>query len=153
MPQAPTFHRTKFVSIYMDCENVSYAKLALRLIALAHISGELKTAKAYAKWRNQSLKSELNLHRLDFDCIDVPSTEKNSVDNKLISDCCREFESKFPPHILIIVAGDKDYASLIKRLRTKGVRVIIVANRYNASRKLLSLIEPEDVYYVDTLAA
>ncbi|NEP41387.1 MAG: NYN domain-containing protein [Okeania sp. SIO2G4] len=79
--------------------------------------------------------------------MDVPTTEKQSVDQKLIADCERELNSIPSTDILILITGDGDYKNLVRQWQAKGKKVIIFANSNNASQKLLSVAD--EYYFVD----
>lgn len=149
MKKVVEFDRTNSVSIFWDFENVRQANQAKFLLTLAKSFGRLKNTKAYAQWRKEHQASEMTLHDLDFDCIDIPRGGKNSVDAKLISSCYREFVDT---STIILVSGDGDYRLLVSNLLDEGIRVIIVAGRGSLSEGLQSLVNSSDVYYVDQLS-
>lgn len=136
------------VGIYWDCQNVPinpYLAQYLLIFANSNLSGCIIYQKAYSFWRKEKLSIEQRLHELGYDCIDVPQTTKNSVDEKFIDDCKRD-QSKFD--IAILVTGDGDYVKLVRQLIKEGKKVIIFAQSANASRNLIELTE---FYSVDKL--
>jgi NYN domain len=139
------------VSLYWDYQNVRLPHQAEAFYTFGKSFGKIQTASAYSQWLGKDHPSQVSIYKRGFRLIHIPVNGKNSVDEQLIDDCCCEVTSKV--NVLILIAGDKDYIPLVKDLQARGVRIVIVANRYSASRKLLNLVKPEDVYYVDTLAA
>ncbi len=103
--------------------------------------------RVYSYWRKENESYEQRLYELGFDCIDIPTTEKQSVDKKLIADCERELSSTFSADILILISGDGDYKNLVRKWKAQGKQVFILANSKNASQKLLCLAD--EYYFVD----
>lgn len=139
------------ISLYWDYENVRSPLQSKDLYALGQSYGRLLTANAYAQWRREHQPSQVILFNQGFRLIHIPVNTKNGVDNQLISDCRCEFASNFSASVLILVAGDKDYVTVVKELQNRGVRVVIVANPHNASRKLLGLVNKSDVHDINQL--
>ncbi|MDJ0554470.1 MAG: NYN domain-containing protein [Microcoleaceae cyanobacterium MO_207.B10] len=139
------------VSLYWDYQNVHVNRfnpfLARYCQTFAHLHGDLIRQRVYAYWRQEKLACEQRLHELNFDCIDVPKTEKQSVDQKLIADCERELYSTLSADILILITGDGDYINIVRQWKAKGKKVIIFANSKNAKQKLVNLAD--EYYFVD----
>lgn len=139
------------VSLYWDYQNVRVNRfnpyLARYCQTFANLQGDLFRQRIYANWRQEKLACEQRLHELNYDCIDVPTTEKQSVDKKLIADCQKELNSTLSADILILITGDGDYINIVRQWKAKGKKVIIFANSKNAKQKLLDLANEH--YFVD----
>ncbi|MBD1804673.1 NYN domain-containing protein [Microcoleus sp. FACHB-SPT15] len=76
------------VSLYWDWQNVRVSShQANGLLNFASVQGDLCIKKVYAYWRRENQRIEEALYNLNFDCLNIPSFTKNSVDHKLIADC------------------------------------------------------------------
>jgi uncharacterized LabA/DUF88 family protein len=143
--------RAHSVSLYWDYENVRFPLQSKDLYALGQSYGRVLTASAYAQWQKEHKPHQVIVFENRFRCIDIPVKIKNGVDYQLISDCRFEFVANSSTSVLILIAGDKDYVTVVKELQVRGVRVVIVANPDNASRKLLRLVNEEDVHDINQL--
>ncbi|MER3494765.1 MAG: hypothetical protein C4323_22525 [Mastigocladus sp. ERB_26_2] len=72
------------------------------------------------------------------------------ADNKLIADCVKLVAFN-PSTTIILVLGDKDFASSICILRSLGKKVIIFAQRGNASQKLIKIVSKNNFHFIDEL--
>jgi len=138
-------------SLYWDYQNVrinSFNPYFARYCqTFANLHGSLLNQRVYSYWRNENESCEQRLYELDFDCIDIPKTEKQSVDKKLIADCEKELSSTVSADILILITGDGDYKNLVRKWKDQGKQVFIFANSNNANQKLLGLAN--QYYFVD----
>lgn len=137
------------VSLYWDCQNVHVNPyLAQYFLIFGSQQGRLICQKAYANWRHENLSYEQRLHELGYDCIDVPTDAKQSVDRKLIANCNSEIAHNLSGDILILISGDGDFAKLVKQWKAKGKKVIVFANsEESASQNLVQLADQH--YFVD----
>ncbi|PMB46096.1 hypothetical protein CEN40_10960 [Fischerella thermalis CCMEE 5205] len=102
-------------------------------------------------WVNlYQVNNKIILEKLDFKCVDVPIQCKNSADNQLIADCVK-WVAFNPSNTIILVLGDKDFAGLICILRSLGKKVIIFAQRGNASQKLIKIVGNNNFHFIDEL--
>lgn len=115
----------------------------------AQSRGDVVTNKVYSHWWRETPTSEYVLDRYGFERIDVQEEGKNSADLKLKSDCRAERFSNLSPDIIIIVSGDKGFASLIRELRLQGKQVIVVGRVGVTSYKLRWLAN--EFYLVEQL--
>ncbi|NEN92055.1 MAG: NYN domain-containing protein [Okeania sp. SIO3H1] len=140
------------ISLYWDYQNVrinnSFNPYFARYVqTFANLHGSLSSQRVYSNWREENQSNEQRLYELGFDCIDIPTTEKQSVDRKLIADCEKELNSTPSTDILILITGDGDYKNIVLQWQDKDKKVIIFANSKNANQKLLSVAE--EYYFVD----
>lgn len=139
------------ISLYWDYQNIRINSfnpyLARYVQTFANLHGSLSSQKVYSNWRTENQSYEQRLYELGFDCIDIPTTEKQSVDRKLITDCEKELNSTLSADILILITGDGDYKNLVRQWQAKGKKVIIFANSKNANQKLLGIAD--EYYFVD----
>lgn len=129
------------VSIYWDFENVKVPYQAECLIDFAQSRGDLITKKVYSHWHQETSASENALDRVGFDRIDVQGEFKNSADLQLMSDCRKELKSSLSSDIIILVSGDKDFASLVSQLQRYQKRVIIFGRQDVTNKKLSRLAD------------
>ncbi|MDJ0516101.1 MAG: NYN domain-containing protein [Trichodesmium sp. MO_231.B1] len=139
------------ISLYWDYQNVRINRFnpyfARYCQNFANLHGSLLNQRVYSYWRKENQSYEQGLYELGFDCIDIPTTEKKSVDQKLIADCERELYSMVSADILILITGDGDYKNLVSKWKAQGKQVFIFANSKNANQKLLCLAN--ECYFVD----
>ncbi|NES07965.1 MAG: NYN domain-containing protein [Okeania sp. SIO2F4] len=131
------------VSLYWDYQNVRIncnPYFARYCQNFAYLHGSLLNQRVYSYWRKESQSYEQRLYELGFDCIDIPKTEKQSVDKKLIADCEREISSTVSAEILILITGDEDYKNIVCKWKEQGKKVFIFANSKNANQKLLEAL-------------
>ncbi len=129
------------VSIYWDFENVRVPHQANCLIDFAQSRGDVVTKKVYSHWWRETRTSESVLDRYGFERIDVLEEGKNSADLKLKFDCRAELLSNLSPDVIILVSGDKGFASLVRELRLHGKQVIVFGRRDVTSYKLIGLAD------------
>jgi len=137
-------------SIYCYCQNVPIKNPYLARFLLTFIDlrqCRLSAAKTYANWRKENITAEKRLCQLGYDCIDVPLTTKNSVDEKIIADSIRDSKN-LSSDIYILVTGDGDFCNLVLQLKAKG-KYTIIFSQSNASQKLIQLANEH--YFVDKL--
>ncbi|MEM1170547.1 MAG: NYN domain-containing protein [Cyanobacteria bacterium P01_H01_bin.35] len=130
-----------------DCYNCFNPDLAQYCQIFANLHSSILNQRIYSYWRKENQSCEQCLYKLGFDCIDIPTTEKQSVDKKLIADCERELSSTVSADILILISGDGDYKNLVRKWKYQGKQVFIFANSKNANQKLLDLAN--EYYFVD----
>lgn len=142
------------VSMYVDLQNVLdlTQKQAELLVAFAKSKGRLDCLKAYynSQYENQVFaKNQLEY----FGCqgVDVRSKDKNSADKQLIFDCIKRVAIKPSPEIIILVSGDRDFAGLISVMLELGKKVIVLAQRGRANKKLINLVGDDNFHYIDEL--
>lgn len=144
-------NRPLSISLYWDYQNVCINRFnpyfARYCQTFANLYGSLLNQRVYSYWRKENESYEQRLYELGFDCIDIPTTEKQSVDKKLIADCERELYSTLSADILILITGDGDYKNMVCKWKAQGKQVLIFANSKKASQKLLGLAD--EYYFVD----
>lgn len=134
---------------YWDFENVRVPHQAKCLMDFAQSRGDVVTNKVYSHWWRETLTSKYVLDRYGFERIDVLGEFKNSADLKLKSDCRAELLSDLSPDVIILVSGDKGFASLVRELRLQGKQVIVFGRQGVTSRKLRWLAD--EFYFVEEL--
>jgi uncharacterized LabA/DUF88 family protein len=140
---------TPSCALFWDWQNVRCSENEARcLLDFVDIVFNLKSAKAYAYWRNESRRCEEFLYRLRIECQNIPTVAKNAVDKKLIDDCKREILSNSDVDVVILVSGDGDFAQLVRDLKAKGKWVIVIGSR-RANQKLRGLAN--DFHFLDQL--
>jgi uncharacterized LabA/DUF88 family protein len=137
------------VSIYWDFENVRIPHQAKCLIDFAQSRGNVVTQKVYSHWWRETWTSEYVLDRYGFERIDVLGEFKNSADWELKSDCLAELLSDLSPDIIILVSGDKGFASLVSELQLHGKQVIVFGRVGVTSYKLIDLAD--EFYFAEQL--
>jgi uncharacterized LabA/DUF88 family protein len=137
------------VSIYWDFENVRIPHQANCLIDFAQSRGDVVTKKVYSHWWRETWASEYVLDRYGFERIDVLGEFKNSADWELKSDCLAELLSDLSPDIIILVSGDKGFASLVSELQLHGKQVIVFGRVGVTSYKLIDLAD--EFYFAEQL--
>ena len=137
--QEKTKERKTSVALYWDCQNVRVSlHQAKCLLNFAKVQGVVVIKRTYAYWRHENRSFEEALYGLDFECINIASFQKNSLDHKLIADCKSSVLNNPAIEIVIIVSGDGDFANLIRELKAKGKKVIVLAQP-QVSQKLIKL--------------
>jgi hypothetical protein len=139
--QTPTNELNSSVAIYWDFENVRIPNQVKCLIDFARSRGDVVTKKVYSHWWRETWHSKCELYRYGFERVDVQEEFKNSADLKLKSDCLAELLSSLSPDIIILVSGDKGFASLVRELRLHGKQVIVFGRRGVTSYKLIDLAD------------
>lgn len=127
------------VSIFWDCQNVRMSPNAIPLFLdfVFRAYGKVEHKLAYAYWRQESEQFENAVYHTGFECRNIPSFEKNSVDNALICDCENyAHENKLSP-IIVLISGDRDYVQLVQSLKRQGKKVIVVGHQQTTSKKLI----------------
>ena len=115
----------------------------------AQSRGDVVTKKVYSHWWRETWTSEYVLDRYGFERIDVLGEFKNSADWELKSDCRAELLSDLSPDIIILVSGDKGFASLVRELQLHGKQVIVFGRQDVTSRKLRWLAD--EFYFAEDL--
>jgi hypothetical protein len=149
-----TSNQQNLVAIFWDIQNVTLkSKQSLdftnRLQEFAHSNGRLNCQNVYynSQHKNQAIIKNI-LESLGFKCVNVPCPLKNSADNQLIADCIRWVAFNPSSNTIILVLGDWDYAGLISVLKALGKKVIIFAQRGNASQKLIKLVGNDNFHFI-----
>ncbi len=137
----PTNELKLGVAIYWDFENVRVPHQAKCLIDFAHLRGDVVTKKVYSHWWRETWLSKGELDRYGFERIDVKEEFRDSADLKLKFDCRAELLSNLSPDVIILVSGDKGFASLVRELRLHGKQVIVFGRRDVTSYKLIGLAD------------
>ncbi len=136
------------VALYWDCQNVKISpERADFLIEFAGKQGELVLCNAYSNWKYESQAYAKYLTGLGFKRINITSTVKNSVDNKLIVDCVNYTyaDEKDSAEIFIIVSGDGDFTSLVHILKNKKKQVIVFVQQGGFSPALLDVADESHI--------
>ncbi|MBW4542838.1 MAG: ribonuclease III [Symplocastrum torsivum CPER-KK1] len=134
------------VSLYWDCQNVKITpERAEFLLDFANEQGHLVRQKAYSNWQRENRTYAKLLSSIGFQRINVSSTAKNSVDNKLIVDCIEEVYSIEAADTFIIASGDGDFTSLGHVLKNRGKKVIIFAQQGGVSQSLLDIADESHI--------
>lgn len=137
------------ISLHWDYENVSDFKLAQDLLRFCQLRGQLKAQKVYANCWKPVSEAKTTLQKLGFCLVNVWLKCKNSADYKCMFDCIEVARGSAAPNLFVIVAGDSDYAPVIRLLKQWGKRVIIFARRGSDSKVLKKLAH--EFYFVDEL--
>ena len=137
------------VSIYWDFENVRVPDQAKCLIDFAQSRGDVVTKKVYSHWRRETWAFEYALDHVGFERVDVQEEFKNSADLKLKSDCRAEHFSNLSHDLIILVSGDKGFASLVSELRLHRKQVIVFGRQGVTSSKLRWLAD--EFYFAEQL--
>ncbi len=137
------------ISLYWDYQNIPDAKLAIQLQRFASSLGRVVNSKVYDNWERASKASKIDIFSLGFECINVSQSTKNAVDFELVIDCVGELVNAHSPDIFILVSGDGDYETLVRKLQGKGKKVIIFAQRGNVNKTLKKLAN--NFHFVDEL--
>jgi len=127
-----------------------------RIVAFARDQGRLTLARAYADWRNSSVRQhQPQLYAQGIETVHVFGRRhdyevKNAVDVALAVDAVRSlFEREYD--IFILISGDRDFLPLLRAVREHGRQIIGVSVRESASRDLPNLCD-RFVYYRDLLS-
>lgn len=143
-------HGSQAVAVFADCQNVgSLFNHRQSVLAFIEQFGPVPLLWAYDYWRKMKPRREIQLQSDGWQTIDVPTQTKNALDEQLIRDCRRLGEQPFVK-VVVLISGDKDFASLAKWLISQNKRVIIIGRRRHVSRKLKTLV-PNDVYEIEDL--
>lgn len=156
------------VAMFIDFENLAYGvenngsvrhdepELEVdiqRIVRFVRDEGRLVLARAYADWRNPSVRQhQPDLYVQGIETVHVlgrrhGSEVKNSVDVALAVDAVRSlYERQFDTFVLI--SGDRDFLPLLRVVREHGHRIIGVSVRESASKDLPNLCD-RFVYYRD----
>ncbi len=152
-----TSHQQNLVALYWDIQNVKLKSkqlldFASQLRGFADSNERLDCQNVYynSQHKNQVIAKNI-LENLGFKCVDVPCPLKNSADNQLIADCIKWVAFNPSSNKIILVLGDWDYAGLICILKALGKKVIIFAQRGNASQKLIKLVSNDNFHFIDEL--
>ena len=137
------------VSISWDFENVRVPHQAKCLMDFAQSRGDVVTKKVYSHWWRETWAFKYALDHAGFERVDVQEEFKNSADWKLKFDCRAELLSDLSPDIIILVSGDKGFASLVRELRLHGKQVIVFGRRGVTSYKLIDLAD--EFYFAEQL--
>jgi len=156
------------VAMFIDFENLAYGVEnngnvrhdepdldvdIQRIVRFVRDEGRLVLARAYADWRNASVRQhQPELYVQGIETVHVlgrrhGSEIKNSVDVALAVDAVRSlYERQFDTFVLI--SGDRDFLPLLRVVREHGHRIIGVSVRESASKDLPNLCD-RFVYYRD----
>ncbi|MBX9257456.1 NYN domain-containing protein [Desmonostoc muscorum CCALA 125] len=152
-----TSNQQNLYALYWDIQNVQLKSkqllyFASKLQDFADSNGRLNCQNVYynCHHKNQAIAKNI-LESLGFKCINVPCPLKNSADNQLIADCIKWVAFNPSSNKIILVLGDWDYAGLICILKALGKKVIIFAQRGNASQKLIKLVGNDNFHFIDEL--
>ncbi|MEH2067103.1 MAG: NYN domain-containing protein [Nostoc sp.] len=152
-----TSNQQNLAALFWDIQNVKLKSkqlpdFASKLQKFADCNGWLDCQNVYynSQHKNQTIAKKI-LESLGFKCVNVPCPLKNSADNQLIADCIKWVAFNSYSNRIILVLGDWDYAGLICILKALGKKVIIFAQRGNASQKLIKLVGNDNFYFLDEL--
>lgn len=137
------------ISLYWDYQNIPDSKLGKPLQHFTSSRGCVVNSKVYDNWDRASKASKIVLVSLGFNCINVSQSTKNAVDFELVIDCVGELVNNPSPDIFILVTGDGDYETLVRKLQAKGKKVIIFAKRGNVNKTLEKVAN--NFHFVDEL--
>ena len=126
-------------AVFWDYENISLgARLTdaqlERLCARVRSFGRLIEARLYSDSTKKTLpvKHRAMLERLGFSLIDCPTSDKKEMcDKKIILDACffaLPRATRQQPTTVVLLSGDGDFAHLLMRLRSMGVRTVAIGN-------------------------
>jgi hypothetical protein len=145
------------VALYWDIQNVKLKSkelldFASKLQKFADCNGRFNCQKVYynSEYKNQTIAKNI-LQNLGYKGVNFPCPLKNSADNQLIADCIKWVAFNPYSNIIILVLGDWDYAGLICILKALDKKVIIFAQRGNASQKLIKLVGNDNFHFIEEL--
>ena len=127
-------------ALYWDYENMPLGKLLCadtlsHLISCVRNFGRVVESRLYAdsgkQWKGASApRQRALLERLGITLIDCPTEDKReAVDKKIICDAvvwAVSRASRSLPCSVVLVSGDGDFAYMLSRLRSLGVRIIVI---------------------------
>lgn len=138
------------VAIYWDVQNVRISPEQIpQLSRWFNQNGKLLINNAYAYWRNENKLFEQSIFKAGINAINVPSREKNAVDNLIIKHCKEDILSNREIRLVILITGDKDYLPLVKDLQELGIKVMLLFHVATQSKKLMAGVD--QVYDIDKL--
>ncbi|GAB4371155.1 MAG: hypothetical protein Kow00121_12450 [Elainellaceae cyanobacterium] len=137
------------ISLHWDYENVADFRCASDLVRFCQLRGKLQAQKVYANHWHRSSNAKKTFQNLGFCMVSVLLKFKNSADYKCMFDCIDAARGSAPPDVFVFVAGDSDYAHVIRLLKSWGKRIIIFARRGSDSKLLKRLAH--EFYFVDEL--
>lgn len=122
--------------LFIDGENIG-AKKATEILDAAQSQGKLYKAKVYGRqkdkrtrrWTDKAKEHGMSDIRL------YGGPEKNKVDNKIKKDAGRSIDSNKNIDIICLATNDGGFADMIKKLRSKGKRVVVMGEK-QASKSL-----------------
>lgn len=134
------------VALLLDFENAQDADIH-RLLAEAAAFGRVIVRRAYADW-NKHAAAQGPLREAGFEAVHQftsGSRGKNATDIHLTVDAMDILYSR-PVDAFVLVTADSDFATLARRLREGGKRVIGVGSRERAGRALVQSCD-QYIYY------
>lgn len=136
---------TSSVAILCDWQNVRGTQAQLQcLMNFACKLGTIAFKWVYAHWRRENSKYEELFDDWGFECFNVPSSKRkrNNVDKKLIAHCRQQILNNPDITTVILLSGDGDFKGLVRDLKTKGKKVIVIAECLKkTSSKLITLAD------------
>ncbi|MGB8699407.1 MAG: NYN domain-containing protein [Thermosynechococcaceae cyanobacterium] len=130
------------VAIYWDLENIGVSvdytveSLVSSIHDYAQQQGHLRLKKVYANWKVVPRQVGHKLTELGFDQVQVSMGKQNSVDVKLAVDCLSAAQEMTHLDHFILVSADKDFISLIHRLKSLKKKVTVIAYSNSVSNAL-----------------
>lgn len=134
--------KSGLIAVFWDYENARVWAQGIKLPlaeSIINLTNELGTAiimNVYSKWRKENVKIAESLYSLGFDQINVPITKDNSADIMLSGDIITTLYEHPDITTYIIITGDKDFISIVNKLKRKGKKVIIIGPADTSSEHL-----------------
>jgi hypothetical protein len=137
--------------VVADCENVGNFRKYRHVVTRFVQQLSSKTwMQAYHHWRNVSGRKQKQFQALGWMCVDVASRAHNALDELLIQDC-QHLVNCLLPQTVVLIAGDQDFAPLVRDLQRREIRVVVIGRRGQIHHKLRTLV-PHDTYAIEDLA-
>ena len=150
MTQKRSKQRSQAVAVFADCQNVgSLFKHRQAVLTFVEQFGTVSFLWAYDHWRKMKPKRELQLQSDGWQTIDVPTQDKNALDDQLMRDCRRLGGHPFI-EVVVLISGDQDFESLARWLISQKKRVIVIGRRNHVHRKLKALAL-DGIYAIEDL--
>lgn len=137
-PQQPGNLPSSHVAVFWDYENVhmsdpaQMSALAEAIATLAQANGHSLKKYVYSNWGHESKKATPPLSSHGFNAIHVAMGKTNSVDVKLAVDCISMAYDHPEIDHFVLVTSDKDYISLINKLRELRRKVILIGSDHTS---------------------
>lgn len=145
-----TSKKQSTVSIYWDYQNVPKQDQANPIIDFAKSKGNLIIKKVYSNLDFEKPTTKTFFQSINFTCVNVPCTLRNSVDDRLISNLISDINiPNQPSDIVIIVSGDGDFRDLVELLKRIGKHVVVLAQKGNVKQLLKE--QAHEFYFIDEL--
>ncbi len=127
-------------AIFWDYENVPFSSGNLTnfltdIEELKKTIGKGSFLKCFGDWSRIPETTQTEIGQTGFELIQIPQTRKNAVDQELTVSALNVYhQSHFNEFYLI--SADGDFTALLKDLKSKGIKISIIARIKNLSKDL-----------------